>query len=159
MSLKLKIKVLNDKAVIPTQAHKGDAGLDLTACYYTMHNNNGIDFKLYNQVTIKPHETIMVGTGLAMEIPEGYFGGIFPRSGLSTKKGLRCANCVAVIDEPYRGEVMIPIHNDSDKPKIIKMGERVAQLILLPYQNIDIETVDNLSDTERGAGGFGSTGV
>ena len=101
----------------------------------------------------------MVPTGLAMEIPDGYFGAIFARSGLASKRGLRPANCVGVVDSDYRGEVMVALHNDGDIPRGILPGERIAQLLILPFENAIYVESDSLSDTERGSGGFGSTGT
>ena len=100
----------------------------------------------------------MVGTGLAMEIPKEYWGGIFPRSGLASKKGLRPANCVGVIDSDYRGEVIVAVHNDSNNVRRIDPQERIAQFTLLPKYNLTFEEVDELTDTARGDGGFGSSG-
>ena len=91
-------------------------------------------------------------------MPHGYFGGIFARSGLATNQGLRLANCVAVIDEDYRGEWIVPLHNDTDNPQTINPMERIAQLVIIPYLNIEFEEVDELSDTERGDKGFGDSG-
>ena len=141
----LRIKKLAKTATVPTRGSASAAGCDLYAA-----NTDAI--------TIPPHETVMVGTGLAMEIPGGYFGGIFARSGLASKEGLRPANCVGVIDADYRGEVKVALHNDTKFEKTIKPGERIAQLIVMPYPRVEIEVVEELSDTERGDGGFGSTG-
>lgn len=141
----IKIKKLNDNAVIPTRGSEFAAGYDLYAC---------ID----SPVTILPHTTRKVGTGLAMELPVGYFGAIFARSGLATKQNLRPSNCVGICDCDYTGEYIVALHNDSDSPRVIGDGERIAQLILLPYQNMRFEEVDELIETKRGAGGFGSTG-
>lgn len=141
--MKIKIKRLNENAVIPTQGSKYSAGLDL----YSIDNGG-----------ILPGQTVVFGTGIAMEIPEGYFGGIFARSGLSTKQGLRPSTCVSVIDSDYRGEIMIGIHNDSDEPRIVSKGDRIAQMVILPYRVVEFEEGE-LTDTERGQGGFGSTGV
>lgn len=94
-----------------------------------------------------------------MEIPEGYFGAIFARSGLATKRGLRPANCVGVVDSDYRGEIIIALHNDSDFPQEVSEGERIAQIVIIPYLPVDFTEVDNLSSTARGEGGFGSTGT
>jgi dUTP pyrophosphatase len=94
-----------------------------------------------------------------MEIPKGYFGGIFARSGLATKQGLRPANCVGVVDSDYRGEVMVALHNDTDTEKVVSSGDRIAQLVVIPYKEVDLDFVETLDDTERGTGGFGSTGV
>ena len=93
-----------------------------------------------------------------MSVPQGYFGAIFARSGLATKQGLRPANCVGVVDCDYRGEVIVALHNDSDTNKIVTHGDRIAQLVLLPYQHMTIKAVAELDETERGEGGFGSTG-
>lgn len=141
----IKVKKLNDKAKLPTRGSAYSAGYDLHAC---------IDEEIY----IPAHETRKIKTGLAMELPHEFFGAIFPRSGLATKQGLRMANCVAVIDEDYRGEWIIPLHNDTNIPQKIEPGERIAQLVLLPYQVLEFNEVEELSDTVRGDGGFGSTG-
>ena len=94
-----------------------------------------------------------------MEIPEGYFGGVYARSGLSSKKGLRPGNCVGIIDSDYRGEIKVPLHNDSDIVQSIKTGDRIAQLIIQPYLSVEFEEADELSGTERGSGGFGHSGT
>ena len=144
MKQQIKIKKLKDNVVLPTYGSDKAAGADLHAC-------------TYNNIIILPHTTAMIPTGLAMELPEGYFGAIFARSGLAVKQGLRPANCVGVVDEDYRGEVMVALHNDTDKVEIIFPNERIAQLVLLPYTQCDF-VEDKLSETERGDGGFGSTG-
>ena len=141
----IDIKKLNDKAIIPTQANKDDAGFDLYACTDT-------------PVTIKSGETVKIPTGLAIAIPSGYFGAIFARSGLATKKGLRPANCVGVCDAPYRGEYIVALHNDSYEDRTINPGDRIAQLIIMPCLSAEFNEVDELSETDRGEGGFGSTG-
>lgn len=141
----IKIKRLNEKAVIPTQGSAAAAGYDLYAC---------LDFPVF----IKPHETIKIGTGLAMAIPETCWGGIYPRSGLATKMGLRPANCTGVIDSDYRGEIIVAIHNDSNKTQTINHGERIAQFILMERFLCDWKEVEELDGTDRGKGGFGSTG-
>ena len=143
--MKVKIKKLNDNAVIPTRGSEYAAGYDLYSC---------IDEDLY----IPSGKTKKIGTGIAMEIPHGYFGAIYARSGLATKRGLRLANSVGVIDEDYRGEVFIPLHNHSDVPQLITHGDRIAQLAFVPYYQAQFDVVDELDETERGAGGFGSTG-
>lgn len=107
---------------------------------------------------IPPHKAVMLGTGLAMEIPEGYFGAIFARSGLASKQGLRPANCVGVVDSDYRGEFMIALHNDTDEERVIAGKERIAQMVVMPYLSVEFEEVEELNETERGEGGFGSTG-
>lgn len=141
----IKIKKLNEKAIIPTRGSEYAAGLDLYACVDEL-------------TTIPAHSTVKIGTGIVMEIPHGYFGAIFARSGLATKEGLRPANCTGVCDSDYRGEYIVALHNDTDLPRVIKPNERIAQLIVMPYLPIMFEEVDELSDTERGNGGFGSTG-
>ena len=141
----IKIKKLNEKAIIPTRGSEYAAGWDLYACTDEL-------------TTIPAHSTVKIGTGIAMEIPHGYFGAIFARSGLATKEGLRPANCTGVCDEDYTGEYIVALHNDTDLQKVIEPNERIAQLVLLPYLNVEFEEVDELSKTERGIGGFGSTG-
>ena len=138
---------LNDKATTPTKGTDGAVGFDLYACVDNV-----------KAVFIEPHETKLIGTGIAMDLPRGFFGGIFARSGLATKQGLRPANCVGVIDPDYRGEIKVALHNDTDSPKSIKPNDRIAQLIIIPYLECDLQEVDKLSSTERGNGGFGSTG-
>ena len=145
LSAKIKIKKLTDTAKTPTRGNEYAAGYDLYA-----------DVK--ESVQIKPHETAKIGTGLAMEIPDGYFGAIFARSGLASKEGLRPANCVGVCDSDYRGEYIVAIHNDSEKTRTITAGERIAQLVVMPYLPVTIDEVAELTDTNRGEGGFGSTG-
>jgi len=142
----IKIKRLNPNAKIPTRGSEQAAGYDIYACLDTQ------------TATIPAHKTVKVSTGISMAIPEGYFGAIFARSGLASKQGLRPANCVGVIDSDYRGELMIMLHNDTDEPKTIENGDRVGQLVILPYMTIDFEEADSLDETQRGAGGFGSSG-
>ena len=142
----LKIRFLSDRAKIPTKGSAEAAGYDLYAA------NDSV-------ITIKPHETVEVPTDLAIELPQGTFGGIFARSGLATKSGLRPANCVGVVDSDYRGNVTVALHNDSNDARTIGIGERIAQLVVIPYVTFDnIITVSDLSDTERGTDGFGSSG-
>lgn len=138
-------KKLNDLAKVPTRGSKDSAGYDLYAAI-----NEG--------VYIPPHSTVKINTGLAMDIPVGYFGAVFARSGIATKRGLRPANCTSVIDCDYRGELLVPIHNDTPYDRYIDKGERIAQLIVLPYQDLHFKEVDELSKTDRGDGGFASTG-
>lgn len=142
---KIKVKRMNENAKLPTHGSEYAAGYDLHACTTQM-------------ITIPPHSTVKVGTGLAMEIPNEYFGAIFARSGLATKSGLRPANCVGVIDADYRNEIIVSLHNDTDLPRVIEPNERIAQLVILPYLSVDFVLTDELSDTVRGLGGFGSTG-
>jgi dUTP pyrophosphatase len=146
MTINIRVKKLKQNAKLPTRGSVQAAGYDLYACLEG------------EALTIKPHETVKIGTGLCIEIPEGFFGGIFARSGLATKKGLRPANCVGVADSDYRGEYIISLYNDSDLPQRIEQHERIAQLIVLPFLPVNFVEVEELSETERGAGGFGSTG-
>ena len=141
--MKIKIKKLSKKATIPTCGSPCSAGADLYSCEEAM---------------IMPGRTTMVKTDIAVEIPEGYFGGIFARSGLATKAGLRPANCVGVIDSDYRGEIIVALHNDSGHLRTVEKGERIAQLVIMPYLSTEFEEVEELSETQRQAGGFGSTG-
>lgn len=141
----VKVKKLTETAKLPTRGSVFSAGFDLYA-------DNNVD------ITIHPHETRKIGTGLALEIPDGYYGAIFARSGLATKEGLRPANCVGICDSDYRGEYIVAIHNDSNEDRIIEPKERIAQLIIMQYPHITFEEIDELSDTSRGKGGFGSTG-
>lgn len=146
----VKIKRLDSTAVIPTRGSAYAAGYDLYA-------NIVHPFEENCSVEIKPGETQKVGTGIALEIPNGYFGAVFARSGLATKQGLRPANCVGVIDSDYRGEIIVAIHNDSNETKTIKDADRIAQIVILPYLDAEFVETTELSDTDRGAGGFGST--
>ena len=142
---KIKIKRLNSNAKIPHRGSEGAAGYDLYAC-------------INEPYTIAPHTTKKVETGLSIEIPHGYFGAIFARSGLATKEGIRPANCTGVCDEDYRGEYVVALHNDSNTSYCVKRHDRVAQLVIAPYIAPEIEIVDEISDTDRGDGGFGHTG-
>ena len=139
----VNIKKLDERATIPTYGTEYSAGADL----YSIE-----------AVTVEPHKTVLVHTGLALEIPEGYAGLIFARSGLACKRGLAPANKVGVIDADYRGEIMVALHNHTESPVSIDAGERVAQLAIMPFLKAEFELSDELSDTVRGAGGFGSTG-
>lgn len=143
--MKVNIKKLNEKAIIPAYGSAYAAGADLYAC-------------IENDVVIKPHETVLIPTGIALELPVGYAGLIYARSGLATKKGLAPANKVGVVDCDYRGEVKVSLHNHSEIAQTVAVGERVAQLVITPYITAEFVTVDELSETVRGAGGFGSTG-
>ena len=144
--MKIPVKRLRPAAKLPTAGSRYAAGYDLYAC-------------LDAPVTIPPHATAMIGTGLALAIPEGWFGAIFARSGLAAKQGLRPANCVGVCDSDYRGEYIIAIHNDSGEVRTVSPGDRIAQLVVLPCAAADFTLEDSLPDTERSDGGFGSTGV
>lgn len=145
--MNVDIKRTSKNARIPTRGSNSAAGYDLYAC------TDG-----YETTYIYPHTTCRVNTGVAVAIPEGYFGAIFARSGLATKKGLRPSNCVGVIDSDYRGEIIVALHNDTDEVQSFDNNERIAQLVLIPYLPVNFTVVDNLDETERGAGGFGSTG-
>lgn len=108
---------------------------------------------------IQPRSTVKIGTGLSVSIPVGYFGGVFARSGLATKQGLRPSNCVGCVDSDYRGEIIVALYNDSEFPRIVHPNDRIAQLVIIPYLAVDFEETDELDDTIRGENGFGSTGV
>ena len=142
---KINIKKLNENAAIPTYGSEFSAGADL----YALADE---------PIVIEAHKTVLVHTGVAMEIPTGYVGRVFARSGLATKRALAPANKVGVIDSDYRGEIMVALHNHGDEPKTVENGERIAQLVLVPYLTAEFDEVDELSDTVRGEGGFGSTG-
>ena len=144
--MRVKIKKLDERATTPTYGTVYSAGADL-------YNLAG------ETVTIPAHSTYLIHTGIAAEIPEGYCGLIFARSGLASKRGLAPANKVGVIDADYRGEIMVALHNHTDVPKTVEQGERIAQLAILPFLAADFELADELSDTVRGEGGFGSTGT
>lgn len=143
----INIKKLDDKAITPTRGSEYAAGLDLYARTE------------YGAQRIEAGRTKKIGTGIAIEIPEGYFGAIFARSGLATKRGLRPANCVGVIDSDYRGEIIVALHNDTEKCESVHEGDRIAQIVIMPYLDVQLNEVEELSDSERGDGGFGSTGV
>lgn len=146
--MKVKVKRLNEQAVIPHYAHIGDAGMDLTATSMSFDDDG----------------CVVYGTGLAMEIPEGYVGLVFPRSSIA-KKGVALSNAVGVIDSNFRGEILAKFKPtryfqlpNSNEPQIYKVGERIAQLIIMPYPSIELVEANELSDTDRGEGGYGSTG-
>ena len=142
----INIKKLNPDASLPTYGSEFAAGADLYAC-------------LFAPVTIDPGQTFMVKTGISVEIPEGYAGLIYARSGLASKRGLAPANKVGVIDSDYRGEIIVALYNQSLQPQKIEPNERIAQLIITPYIKAVFNETTELSDTDRGAGGFGSTGT
>ena len=141
----IKVKILNDLAHLPTRGSEYAAGYDLYAA-------------IPEKIEIRPHTTIKIGTGLSFELPHGTFAAIYARSGIATKQGLRPANCVGVCDSDYRGEYIIALHNDSEEIQIIQPGERIAQMILLPYIEMEFTEFESLSETERGEGGFGASG-
>ena len=146
MSFAMNIKKLNENAKIPTYGSSAAAGADLYACEA-------------EEVTIAPNETKLIHTGIAMEIPEGLVGLIYARSGLASKKGLAPANKVGVIDSDYRGEIMVALHNHGTQEQTVSNGERIAQIVFAPYYAAEFTVVEELNDTARGAGGFGSTGT
>lgn len=146
--MQVHIKLLNHTATVPTFGSVDAAGCDL---YANLTAEGG-------SATIAPGVTYFVKTGIAMEIPKNYAGFIYARSGLASKRGLRPANCVGVVDSDYRGEVMIALYNDSQSEQTINHGERVAQMVIGPYLRPEFVTVDELDDTDRGTGGFGHTG-
>ncbi len=143
--MKVRIKKLNERAVIPTYGSAGSAGGDL----YSAEEND---------ITVAPGQTAFIGTGLAVEIPQGLVGLVYARSGLACKKGLAPANKVGVIDSDYRGEIKVALYNHGKEPQTVARGERIAQLVIAPFVFAEYEETDDLSDTARGEGGFGSTG-
>lgn len=142
----VKFIKLDKNAIVPTYGTDYAAGADL----YALPGES---------VTLNPNETVLVHTGIAMQIPEGYAGFIFARSGIATKRGLAPANKVGVIDSDYRGEIMVALHNHSESIQEIASGERVAQLVIMPYVTAEFVESEALDDTSRAAGGFGSTGT
>ena len=143
--MKINVKKLKETAIIPTKGSEYAAGSDLYACIQT-------------PVLIEPQETILIPTGLAIELPVGTVGLIYARSGLATKRGLAPANKVGVIDCDYRGEILVALHNHSNSSQTIEPQERIAQLVITPYFEVDYSETDTLSETSRDSGGFGSTG-
>lgn len=143
---KIKFIKLNDKAIVPSYGTPFSAGADL----YALLGEEKIE--------IKSGETKLIHTGIALQIPDGLVGLIYARSGIATKRGLAPANKVGVIDSDYRGEIMVSLHNHSDKPQFIEEGERIAQIVFTPYVAAEFLECQTLDDTDRGAGGFGSTG-
>ena len=142
----VRFKKINPNASIPTYGSSYAAGCDLSAC---------ID----QAISIPPHTTIKVPTGLAIELPENTVGLIYARSGMATRRHLAPANKVGVIDADYRGEIIVALHNHSEEAQTIEVGERIAQLVVAPFYHVEFEEVDELSETVRGEGGFGSTGT
>lgn len=142
--MEIKIKKLYEDSVMPTRGSEYAAGYDLYA---------------HEGATIKPHETAKIGTGVAIQPPKDTFGAVFARSGLAAKQGLRPANCVGVCDYDYTGEYIVALHNDSNEERVIEKGERIGQVVFIPYVNVTFVEVDELDATKRGAGGFGSTGA
>lgn len=142
----ITVKKLNEKAILPTYGSDFSAGADLYAL-------------IEGSVEFLPNETKLIPTGLAMEIPVGYAGLIYARSGLASKRGLAPANKVGVVDSDYRGEIMVALHNHSDKIQKIEPQERIAQLVVTPFLKAEFIEVETLGETVRGEGGFGSTGT
>ena len=142
----IEIKLLNDKAILPTYGSIDAAGADLYA-------------NILANETILPHETKLIKTGISLAIPKGLVGLVFARSGLASKRGLAPANKVGVIDADYRGEVMVALHNHTNIEQVIEPNERIAQIAFIPYIKGNFKVVDELSETVRGTGGFGSTGT
>ena len=145
MTVDIKVKKLNKLAKLPTRGSKYAAGYDLYAA-------------TTQSIEIAPHSTIKVGTGLAFALPRDTFAALFARSGLAAKQGLRPANCVGVCDSDYRGEYIVALHNDTNEMQTIEPGERIAQMVLLPYIKMEFTEVEELDVTQRGAGSFGSSG-
>jgi dUTP pyrophosphatase len=146
MDMTVKFVKLNEKAIVPTYGTEYAAGADIYALPC-------------GDTEIMPGQTVIVHTGIAMQIPEGCGGFIFARSGIATKRGLAPANKVGVIDSDYRGEIMVSLHNHSDVPQVIASGERIAQLVIMPYVKAEFAESESLDETERADGGFGSTGT
>ena len=144
--MRINIKKLNENAKMPTYGSEYSAGADLYAA-------------TDRDTVILPNETRLIGTGLSIEVPEGYGAFIYARRGLASKRGLAPANKVGVVDADYRGEVMVALHNHSTEAQTVSAGERIAQMVIAPFLKAEFCEVDTLSDTVRGAGGFGSTGT
>lgn len=143
--INMEIKKLNERAILPVYSTVGSAGADLYAC-------------INESVEIKPYTSAMIGTGISLAIPEGLVGLVFARSGLACKKGIAPRNKVGVIDSDYRGEIIVALYNQSDESFIVNHGDRIAQILFMPYYQADFITVSELTDTTRGVDGFGSTG-
>lgn len=145
--MEINIKKLYEDAIAPTRGSIEAAGYDLYAYLDS------------DKISIKPGETKMIGTGIALELPGGYFAAIYARSGIASKRNLRPANCVGVIDSDYRGEIKVPLYNDSDTTQELENKERVVQMVIMPYLNVTFNEVDSLSESTRNQDGFGSTGT
>lgn len=143
----VKFIKLNTNAIVPKYGTPFSAGADLYACMDT------------ESVSIAPGQTVMIHTGIALEIPNGYAGMIFARSGTATKRGLAPANKVGVVDSDYRGEIMVSLYNHSSSEQRVENGERIAQLVIMPYLRADFVEAESLDETDRSSGGFGSTGT
>ena len=145
MNMTVKFKKLHKNAKAPTYGSVGAAGADLYAV------SDG-------EIVLLSGTTEIIHTGIAVQIPEGYVGLVFARSGLASKKGLAPANKVGVIDSDYRGEILVALHNQTNTAQTLSAGDRIAQIVVVPYMTVDFEEADELTDTARGAGSFGSTG-
>ncbi len=143
--MKVKIKYLSEQVKKPGYATGGSAGMDLSAATDA-------------EICIAPGERFLIPTGIAVSIPEGFGGFVFPRSGLASKSGISMANCVGVIDSDYTGEIKVALYNISDSAYTVHPGDRIAQLVFLPVEQAELEEAEELTWTERGSGGFGSTG-
>ena len=159
--MEIKIKRLTHTALIPTKAHASDACFDLyldapDALYHEW--NGGVEVKAARGIKIRPHETVMLHTGIATEIPFGYYMAIYARSGLSCKQGLRLANSVGIVDCQYRDEIKVALYNDSNETRIVHHGDRIAQCMIAPVLATNFVEADKLKDDSRG-GGFGSSGI
>ena len=141
----VRVKRVSEYAKLPTRGSEKAAGYDLYAA-------------LSEPVKIQPHGTVKIDTGLQFELPDGYFAAIFARSGIAAREGLRPANCTGVCDSDYRGNYIVAMHNDSEEVRVIEPGERIAQMIVMPYLAVEFEEARELTQTARGDGGFGSTG-
>jgi dUTP pyrophosphatase len=144
--LKVQIKKLRETAIIPSRGSDYAAGYDLFA-------------NLDSPLVIPAQTTAKIGTGLSVAIPAGYFGGVFARSGLASKQGLRPSNCVGCVDSDYRGELIVALYNDSEESQTINPNDRIAQLVVIPFLTVEFEETGELSQTARGESGFGSTGI
>lgn len=150
--MKVNIKKVLPDPILPTRAHDDDAGYDL---YASPYEHRGIGYV----EKISPQGYRTFHTGIAMEIPKGYVGLVFARSGLGIKKGLKPRNCVGVIDSNYRGEIMVCLYNDSKEWQSVEYGDRIAQIVIVPYLQYDLNVVEELDETDRGENGFGSSGT
>lgn len=156
----IKLVRIAPDVVMPTKAHDTDAGFDLyaycpDATFYSWESGCQLNVK---GVKVRPNETYKFHTGIKLAIPDGYWGGIYARSGLATKCGLRPANCVGVIDSSYRGEIIVAIHNDSNETQLVHNGDRIAQLVIQKVEPTVFEEVSELDETSRGESGFGGSG-
>lgn len=150
---KVHVKKMRDTAILPTRAHEDDAGYDLYASACGYEDATGV-------IGIPPLSSVKIYTGVAFQIPKGYVGLVFARSGLGINKGLTPRNCVGVIDNNYRGEIVVSLYNDNPtKTETIELGNRIAQMVIMPYLQFEIEEVQNLEDTDRGESGLGSSGT